>query len=536
MKLSLTVRQKLTSLSLLGLGFILITGGAGYMSSRQIGTANEAIASQSLALKSQLEADMNHDALRADVLAALLAGEKKLAPEVKAVQDDLQSHSARFKESIAELSAMPLDAATREEIEKVKPALAAYLEKATTIIGLALADRTAAEAKMDDFMQTFKALETEMALLSELIQQRNTEARDSAKANLDVAMVQLGVAIGVCGLVLLGMSQFISNKIVRQLGGEPSAAAEVAQLVTGGDLTSRIDVEDGDSDSVMARLKEMQTSLQSLVINVRESADGVATASQQIAQGNNELSRRTEEQATALERTAASMEELSGTVKQNAENTRQASQLARDASAIAIKSGAVVGQVVETMKGINESSKQIADIIGVIDSIAFQTNILALNAAVEAARAGEQGRGFAVVATEVRSLAGRSADAAKEIKNLINASVERVEHGTSLVTIAGQTVAEVVSSIKNVTDIVSEISLATAEQSTGVVQVTDAVTLMDRHTRENAALVEESATAAASLHDRATLLVETVAVFKTRGNHQTAPRLQAKSHDASGTG
>jgi len=270
----------------------------------------------------------------------------------------------------------------------------------------------------------------------------------------------------------------------------------------------------GDDTSLMAQLQQMQNSLGEVVAAVRGNADNVATASAEIAQGNTDLSQRTEQQAAALEQTAASMEEFGATVRQNADNAKQANQLAMSASEVAITGGEVVGQVVQTMKGINDSSKRIADIIGVIDGIAFQTNILALNAAVEAARAGEQGRGFAVVASEVRSLAQRSAGAAKEIKGLINASVERVEQGSALVDRAGATMTEVVASIRRVTDIMGEISAASTEQSAGVAQVGEAVAQMDQATQQNAALVEEGAAAAESLRDQAQQLVQTVAVFK----------------------
>jgi methyl-accepting chemotaxis protein len=260
----------------------------------------------------------------------------------------------------------------------------------------------------------------------------------------------------------------------------------------------------------------MQSSLARLVNSVRQGSEGVATASAEIAQGNNDLSARTEQQASALEETAASMEELGATVKQNADAASQANQLAAAASTVAKTGGDVVGQVVETMRGINESSQRISDIISVIDGIAFQTNILALNAAVEAARAGDQGRGFAVVASEVRSLAGRSADAAKEIKTLINASVERVEQGTALVDKAGVTMMEIVSSIGRVTDIMREISAASSEQASGVAQVGDSVTQMDQATQQNAALVEQMAAAASSLKSQSHELVQTVAAFKVR--------------------
>jgi methyl-accepting chemotaxis protein len=312
--------------------------------------------------------------------------------------------------------------------------------------------------------------------------------------------------------ILLGW--LISRSLIVQLGAEPGEAAALAHSVAEGDLSVRINLKAGDSTSLMAQLKAMQESLAKVVSGVRQNADSVATASAQIAQGNHDLSGRTEQQASALEETAASMEELGSTVKLNADNAKLANQLAQSASTVAILGGEVVAQVVDTMKGINDSSKKIADIISVIDGIAFQTNILALNAAVEAARAGEQGRGFAVVASEVRSLAGRSADAAKEIKSLISASVERVEHGTALVDKAGTTMTEVVSSIRRVTDIMGEISAASAEQSAGVSQVGEAVMQMDQVTQQNAALVEESAAAAGSLTQQAQQLVQAVAVFK----------------------
>ena len=330
------------------------------------------------------------------------------------------------------------------------------------------------------------------------------------------AMIRSVAIATILGGVLLAVifgSALVRN-ISRQLGGEPADAASLAESVAAGDLRSQVHLRPGDSTSMMAQLKSMQESLEAVVTTVRHGSEGVATASAEIAQGNHDLSSRTESQASALEETAASMEQLSATVRQNADSARQANQLAKNASAVAIQGGAVVSQVVDTMKGINESSRKISDIIGVIDGIAFQTNILALNAAVEAARAGEQGRGFAVVATEVRSLAGRSADAAKAIKALINASVERVEQGTALVDQAGVTMAEVVSSIRRVTDIMGEISAASNEQSLGVSQVGEAVTQMDQVTQQNAALVEEMAAAATSLNAQAGDLVRAVAIFQ----------------------
>jgi len=320
----------------------------------------------------------------------------------------------------------------------------------------------------------------------------------------------LGAAL-LCGVVLAWL---ITRHLLRQLGAEPSTASMLAKSVAEGDLTTHIVLRAGDTESLMAQLGRMQTNLASAVTNVRLGSENVATASAQIAQGNNDLSTRTEQQASALQETAATMDELGATVRNNADNAKQANQLAQGASVVAMKGGEVVGQVVETMKGINDSSKQIADIIGVIDSIAFQTNILALNAAVEAARAGEQGRGFAVVASEVRSLAQRSAGAAKEIKGLISASVGRVEQGTKLVGQAGQTMGEIVQAIKRVSEIVAEISAASGEQSAAVAQVGQAISQMDQTTQQNAALVEQSASAAESMSQQALQLVSAVAVFK----------------------
>jgi methyl-accepting chemotaxis protein len=330
----------------------------------------------------------------------------------------------------------------------------------------------------------------------------------------DQARLAVGGLLAVALLAGIGLGLLITRGLMRQLGGEPAEASAVAAAVAQGDLTTVIRLRAGDETSLLARLAHMQRELGQVVSSVRAGSDTVATASQQIAQGNSDLSSRTEQQASALQQTAATMDQLGSTVRNNADNARQANQLALGASSVATRGGEVVGQVVSTMKGINDSSKKIADIIAVIDGIAFQTNILALNAAVEAARAGDQGRGFAVVAGEVRSLAQRSAAAAREIKSLISTSVERVEQGTSLVDQAGRTMAEIVGAIQKVTDIVGEISSASVEQSSGVSQVGQAVSQMDQATQQNAALVEESAAAAESLRQQAQQLVQAVSVFR----------------------
>lgn len=313
------------------------------------------------------------------------------------------------------------------------------------------------------------------------------------------------------GLVVVG---WFGWTLVRGLVHSLAQAMNAAKSVSQGDLSHSFDVQGQDEVAqLLHALSDMQTSLVKVVSAVRHGAEGVDVASGEIAAGNRDLSARTEAQAGAIEETAASMEELSATVKQNADSANEASRLARTASTVAVKGGEVVSQVVETMKHINESSKRIVDIIGVIDSIAFQTNILALNAAVEAARAGDQGRGFAVVASEVRSLAGRSAEAAKEIKSLIGVSVDRVAQGTVLVDQAGLTMSEVVASIRRVTDLIGEISSASNEQSLGVSQVGDAVNHMDQATQQNAHLVEEMSNAAGAMAHMAHELVQAVSVF-----------------------
>ncbi|GAB2904969.1 methyl-accepting chemotaxis protein [Paraburkholderia jirisanensis] len=330
------------------------------------------------------------------------------------------------------------------------------------------------------------------------------------------------VAVLVIGAVITFAMMFLMRSIRNSLGGEPQDAAQLAARIASGDLTQAVSLRDNDSHSMMAAMQAMQSRLQRAIGEIRHSAEAIASATQQIAAGNDDLSQRTEQQAASLQETAASMEQLTATVKQNADNARQASGLANNASDIATKGNEVVSRVIGTMGEINDSSRQIADIIGVIEGIAFQTNILALNAAVEAARAGEQGRGFAVVAGEVRSLAQRSATAAKEIKQLIGASVERVNNGSTLVEQAGATMGEILQAVRRVTDIMGEIAAASEEQSSGISQVGHAVTQMDEVTQQNAALVEEATAAAASLQNQAALLRESVNAFRVSEGHTPA--------------
>ncbi len=400
-------------------------------------------------------------------------------------------------------------------------------------------EKTALELAEFTARSMYPALDPMQDVLGALIQLQLDIAKkeySDADENFRVTMIGALALLAAAVSVSLFLGYRVARSIVRQLGTEPAAAAALAQSVAQGDLTVPILLRPNDTDSVMAQLKQMQQALVAVVSSVHDGAETVSSASAQIAEGNADLSARTEGQASSLEQTAASMEEFNSSVRQNADNTREADQLAHAAYEIADRGGAVVAKVVTTMKDIHQSSARIADIIGVIDGIAFQTNILALNAAVEAARAGEQGRGFAVVASEVRTLAQRSAAAAKEIKDLITASVDRVAEGSTLVDQAGTTMQEVVKSIRQVNELMREISTANNEQSQGIDQINEAVTHLDQGTQQNAALVEEMAAAASSLNGKARELLTTVSVFKLpvhtgfgAASTAPAPQLQALS-------
>jgi methyl-accepting chemotaxis protein len=361
---------------------------------------------------------------------------------------------------------------------------------------------------------------------------KNFVDKQAALLDASAAEIQQQYRSGRTLLIMLGLAAIVMGVfaawwITRTITQPINEALKVAETVSSGDLTSDIQVNSNDeTGQLMHALKTMNTNLVNIVGQVRNGTDLIATASTEIAAGNQDLSSRTEEQASSLEETASSMEELTSTVRFNAENARQANELAINASEIASRGGSVVGEVVSTMGSINDSSRKIVDIISVIDGIAFQTNILALNAAVEAARAGEQGRGFAVVASEVRNLAQRSASAAKDIKGLIDDSVQKVQIGSELVDKAGQTMEEIVQSISRVTQIMTQISNASEEQSIGIAQVNDAITQMDQVTQQNAALVEEAAAAAESMQEQSAKLADVVSVFKLDTSYaSSAPAL-----------
>ncbi|ADJ66081.1 HAMP domain-containing protein [Herbaspirillum seropedicae] len=440
------------------------------------------------------------------VTAATPAEREDALKAIKSRLDILAKQRAAYEAQISEAEEKVL-------YEKFSKSFATYLE-----IDKELA-RISAEGKEEearalfkgDSNKTFRSMIENMDEIIKVNDAGSKRSDDMAEQVYRSATLWIIGLLAAIVVIALGLAVMVARAVSRPL----NEAVAVAERVAQGDLTMDIRATSTDETGMlMHSLRAMNDSLQQIVGEVRTGTDTITTASQEIATGNLDLSSRTEEQAGSLEETASAMEELTATVKQNADNARQANQLAASASDIATQGGAVVGQVVQTMEGITESSNRIADIISVIDGIAFQTNILALNAAVEAARAGEQGRGFAVVASEVRSLAQRSASAAKEIKQLIDDSVEKVGAGSQLVERAGATMSEVVASVRRVTDVVAEISAASNEQSTGIEEINRAITQMDEVTQQNAALVEEAAAAAQSLQDQAARLSQVVSVFK----------------------
>ena len=442
--------------------------------------------------------------------AGVLLDHYPLPPVAKHLQESRQALESEWTQIATLLQSTPQSAELAAELKQGHPKMIALLDS----LGQAYAagDR----ARIDEVLQAdwplvhkafIKPLGALAAQQKEAAEATITETQAAQRRDLLVAgVLALAVALGVGAAVLIPARSVTSG--LREAG-------DCARAIAAGDLATPIRARRNDElGEFFGALREMQGSLVQVVQGIRQTASSLSAASHEVASGNRDLSQRTESQASAIEETAATMDQLGSTVKQNVNNAKQANQLAEGASSVATKGGEVVARVVDTMKGIDGDSKKIADIIGVIDGIAFQTNILALNAAVEAARAGEQGRGFAVVAGEVRSLAQRSAAAAKEIKDLISDSVDRVQQGTSLVDQAGHSMQEIVDSIKRVADIMGEISMASSEQDTGVAQVGAAVHQMDQVTQQNAAMVEASAAAADRLNQQAQQLVQTVAAFR----------------------
>ncbi len=520
--LRVTVRLILSFLVVAAIGAAVSALGIFHMG--RISASTEALYANELrAVQAVQEANIRLlYASRAQVtlLSAGTLGERNAgANEVKASMDGLVARAAEVKSFFSETED---GAKLFGQFESQVGPLTTHMNDFVTLLKKQPLDSTQFDSQVSE--ETARLLK-ESRGLEEVLQRMVAYSKDHARQRAELAdatykssrLTMLGLALaGIVASVGLGL--LVARLMGRQLGGEPQYAADVVGRIADGDLSLKVEADAAHDGSLLHSIQKMQSQLTSIVMEIKESSETIATASSQIASGNQDLSSRTEQQASSLEQTAASMEELTSTVKQNADNARQANQLAVSASEVAVKGGSVVSQVVDTMGSINASSKKIVDIIGVIDGIAFQTNILALNAAVEAARAGEQGRGFAVVASEVRSLAQRSAAAAKEIKTLIGDSVEKVEEGSKQVEEAGRTMEEIVGSVKRVTDIMGEITAASQEQTSGIEQINQAITQMDQVTQQNAALVEEASAAAQSLQEQAGNLVKSVSIFKLDAN------------------
>jgi len=474
------------------------------------------------------------DRMQRTRLNAIIAAYSKNPEIVKERSRMTQQREQEIDETWKKYTATTMTPEEKSLADTVMQQWKVYQEGRNKTITLADAgDFEGAVANVEAITPKFDELHISIFKLIDMQKNIAAQEYETSQANFNTILVVL-IGVMICGIVIGGIFGMVLLKSIVEPFDE---AIEIAHKVASGYLTSKIVVPDtkASTGKLLSALKEMNDNLIDLVGKVRMSTDQIATASSQIATGNMDLSHRTEEQASNLEETASSMEELTSTVKQNADNANQANQLAVGASEVAVKGGVVVSQVVDTMKSISESSHKIVDIISVIDGIAFQTNILALNAAVEAARAGEQGRGFAVVATEVRTLAQRSAAAAKEIKELINDSTNKVDEGTRLVDEAGTTMEEIVTAVRRVTDIMSEISAASSEQSTGIEQVNQAVTQMDEVTQQNAALVEEAAAAAESMQDQAKALTQAVDTFRLSGG-SSSPSIVKRSNRPASSG
>lgn len=514
-----TIKNKLLSLSAVGILATLITGIGGYRGTEQLYHGFVKVVDASSALRNHLEADMMHDALRSDVLAALVGESQE---DKTTAANDLKEHAQHFREVLQASASLSLSVEILHALKEIQPVLEEYIRNAETLVQLAQKDVGAAKEKLGNFYSAFSSLEGKMEKLSDLIETSTQEAqRSENQTMLSVQRsIQIIVVLALC--ILGGIALWISRGITLPLQQTVSVLRDLAEGE--GDLTKRLLITSRDEIGDLASgFNVFMDKLHDIIARVQEAIVHVNSGAQQLSAAAGQLSNGAQSQAASLEETAASLEQITGAVKQNAENARQANQLAHNSRETANGGAQVVTATVESMRAINASSKKIAEIITVIDEIAFQTNLLALNAAVEAARAGEQGRGFAVVAAEVRNLAQRSAGAAKEIKTLIRDSVQKVDEGSQLVDESGETLRGIVASVKHVTDIIAEISAASQEQSTGVDEVNKAVSQMDQVTQQNAAQTEELSSTAELLADQARQLQALVGRFRLRQDTRPVP-------------
>jgi methyl-accepting chemotaxis protein len=488
-------------------------GGLAYQQSRDSEHMTNLLQTDVELARANGTADMMHDGLRAVAFAAMLAGPDAPVEEKKEVQEELATFQKNMIDALAKVEAEAPNDAVKTAVAEAKPLVAAYSQSVADVVNLAFKDAAAAKTSSQTMQKQFKALEPKLEQVGALIEANSANTVKERDALFAMARWVMAATVLATGAALLSFGSWLARRLIRSLGAEPAALGAFATRIAAGELHAQLDERQMRPGSVCQALISMRDSLSSTVSAIREGAESVAAGSAQIATGNQDLAARTERQASDLQQTASSMEEMTGSVLQTADNARAASTLAKGASDVALRGGAAVQRVVETMGDIQASSRKIAEIINVIDGIAFQTNILALNAAVEAARAGEQGRGFAVVASEVRSLAQRSAAAAREIKGLIGASVEKVNIGNELVADAGSTMQDIVSQVQRVNDLIAQISGAAVEQTNGIGLVNESVATLDNSTQTNAGLVEESAAAASALSEQAQRLAKAVSVF-----------------------
>ncbi|WP_047218725.1 MULTISPECIES: methyl-accepting chemotaxis protein [Delftia] len=509
--------------TMLGMGFLAVivvcvcVAGFGWMKLHDQGEQLRVLAEDRMGNLARLQSLKDNANVSARVVRnlALITDPAQMAEESRRLDEVVARNGLVMKELDQRLQTEQ----ARRLFADIRQARQPFVETMRQAGDLGLANQ--GDAARDLIMGRLRSLQTTyFDAVEALVSYQKSQTQATVDGSLR-SVAEDGVAMLVLTLLAAALGSLVAWMITRtvkqQLGGEPSYAAGVARQIAQGDLSVQVQLAPGDTSSLLRAMEDMRAGLARVVADVRQSSESIATGASQIASGNADLSQRTEEQASNLEQTAASMEEMNATVKLNADTVRTATQLAASSSQAATGGGKIVDRVVATMEQITASSRKIEDIIGVIDSIAFQTNILALNAAVEAARAGEQGRGFAVVASEVRSLAQRSAGAAKEIKVLIGESVSKVDEGSGLVSETGSAMKDIVQQAQRVADLIGEIGAATAEQADGVAQVGDAVVQLDQVTQQNAALVEESAAAAASLNAQAARLVDLVSLFKLDG-------------------
>ncbi len=507
------------------IALMLVVAGAGIVGLREVNQRLHTVTDDyyvKVRLVSQMKDEIDSQARRAYAVISLDEADKR-ADEIAAIRDSRSAVAKQYEQ----LTPLVSSAESKSALADIQARRQDYRASLDKFVALATAGQLpdAKALLLGDMRAHRRAYTKVIGSFAEMQERLMAQASTEADAQVQHSLMLVTLVAALAALLGMGAAWLIVRSITRPVAD----ALRLAEAVAEGDLTVHIEASSGDEvGQLLAALRRMNDSLVAIVGQVRQSSDSIATGSSQIATGNADLSQRTEEQASNLQQTAASMEELTATVTNNADTARQAAQLAQSASGVASKGGEVVGQVVTMMQDVTAASRRIADIIGTIDGIAFQTNILALNAAVEAARAGEQGRGFAVVAGEVRTLAQRSAEAAREIRALIGANVEKVESGSALVDEAGTTMQDIVVQVKRVNDLLGDISAATQEQTTGIGQVSDAVTQLDQVTQQNAALVEESAAAADSLNQQARNLVTAVARFNlAAGSESTVAAVAA---------